>query len=540
MRQKHGLYLRYFLSDDDLQQDNREKSTRIESQRTLLRKFVAAREDLSGEVTEYVDDGYAGTNFDRPAFRKMIDDAKSRKIQTIIVTDFSRFGCDYAGVGDYLEQIFPILGIRFISLNDNYDSRNYQEKAAGLETALGDVVNSFRSRAVSEKLKSAFRMKWQQGKATSGKAPFGYLKNQGEADWRIDPEAGKYVRMIFEKALQGWDTGKIAYYMNEQQIPTPSEYNKMKNLPQNGHNRKVPDSEILWDRGKIRLILSRFEYTGAIVMGKRHNVAVGSKITRKALDRDVVLIRGVNPAIVTEEEYEKARAVIRFMSKSGCRRQKEFLLKGKVRCGTCRLALAYNDSGGDSRGSVYCPHKYVTGKQAKCSSNMYSVSAIEELVRHSVNEIFVILKAIREQGREEAFSEQRKRKQKIKQMDMKLEELRSERIRQYETYTEGVIARDRYVEKKEALTKQIQEIQSVKSALESLSVREEEFENVLNHTISCLEEQMQYKQLTKELLELAVKCVYVYDRDHVEVEFGFEEILLDAIKEYKKSLFAGG
>ena len=132
-RLANGLYLRLSIADGDLGKENKDESNSIDNQRSLLVSFITDREDMSDEYIEYVDDGYSGTNFDRPAFKKMIEDAKAGKIDTVIVKDFSRFGRDYIGVGDYLEQVFPLLGIRFISLNNNYDSKEYIGKTMGLQ-----------------------------------------------------------------------------------------------------------------------------------------------------------------------------------------------------------------------------------------------------------------------------------------------------------------------------------------------------------------------------------------------------------------------
>ena len=139
---KNGLYLRLSIADGDLGKDNKDESNSIDNQRTLLVNFVQDRDDLSDEYIEYVDDGYSGTNFERPAFKRMIEDAKTGKIDTIIVKDFSRFGRDYIGVGDYLEQVLPILGIRFISLNNNYDSNDYLGKTMGIDMAIHNLVNN--------------------------------------------------------------------------------------------------------------------------------------------------------------------------------------------------------------------------------------------------------------------------------------------------------------------------------------------------------------------------------------------------------------
>ena len=261
----NGLYLRLSIADGDLGKENKDESNSIDNQRSLLVNFITDREDMSDEYIEYVDDGYSGTNFDRPAFKKMIEDAKAGKIDTVIVKDFSRFGRDYIGVGDYLEQVFPLLGIRFISLNNNYDSKEYIGKTMGLDMAINNLVNNLYSKDISKKLKSALKVKWKNGKWTGSKPPFGYLKDEEHGCWKIDPVAGKYVRMIFDKAMEGCNTSQICYYMNEQKVPTPGKYNQMNGLLRQG-NYKMPDKEVVWDTGMIRTILGRFEYTGALVM----------------------------------------------------------------------------------------------------------------------------------------------------------------------------------------------------------------------------------------------------------------------------------
>ena len=137
-----AFYLRLSMADGDLGKDNKDESNSIENQRLLLQSYLDANDDMPNEAVEYVDDGYTGTNFKRPAFQQMIEDAKKGKVHTIIVKDLSRLGRDYIGVGDYLDQIFPVLGIRFIALNSNYDSNKYIGKTMGLDVAVSNLVNA--------------------------------------------------------------------------------------------------------------------------------------------------------------------------------------------------------------------------------------------------------------------------------------------------------------------------------------------------------------------------------------------------------------
>lgn len=176
-KERIALYLRLSMSDGDLGKDNKDESNSIENQRLLLKSYVGEHPELFGELREYVDDGYTGTNFERPAFQQMIADARKGNVQTILVKDLSRLGRDYIGVGDYIEQIFPVLGVRFIAVNNNFDTKAYSNGAMGIDLAISNLINSLYSRDVSKKIRSAFEVKWKQGYATATRVPFGYQWN---------------------------------------------------------------------------------------------------------------------------------------------------------------------------------------------------------------------------------------------------------------------------------------------------------------------------------------------------------------------------
>lgn len=528
-RLANGLYLRLSIADGDLGKENKDESNSIDNQRSLLINFITDREDMSDEYIEYVDDGYSGTNFERPAFKKMIEDAKTGKINTIIVKDFSRFGRDYIGVGDYLEQVFPLLGIRFISLNNNYDSRDYIGKTMGLDMAIHNLVNNLYSKDISKKLKSALKVKWKNGKWTGSKPPFGYLKDEENERWKIDPVAGKYVRMIFDKAIEGCNTSQICYYMNEQKIPTPGKYNQMNGLLRQG-NYKMPEKEVVWDTGMIRTILGRFEYTGALVMGKRHTVAVGSKVTRKTAERDVIIQKNINPAIVSEEEYEVASASIMFMAKPEYRGAKDFLLKGKVRCGNCHRALAYTDSGIHPK--VYCPHKSQAGRYSHCSEDMYPVSVIEGHIWYSLKKILRILDSIQRESEETYTGSNLAGKKQQRMLESELEKLKNERIHQYEAYAEGVLTREKYIIVKNQLTEKIEKIQSEQKELASTIIEEEKYRSRIRTAGQQLDAQIERGKLTKEIVDTMIDTVYVYDKKRIEVVLRFDDVLQKVISEY--------
>lgn len=221
-----GTYYRLSLADEDVGADKAESNS-IQGQRGLVEGYIMARPELTTEPRqEYVDDGYSGTSTSRPAFQRLIQDAQDGKVKTIIVKDFSRFARDYIEAGDYMERIFPLLGVRFISVNDGYDSgMQIGNDVRGLEVAIKNIINASYSRDLSAKIAATDHVMQKKGMYLGGYRPFGFLPDPNDCHKLIlDPVASQYVRLIFELALQGNRTGTIAKILNEKQIPTPAAY----------------------------------------------------------------------------------------------------------------------------------------------------------------------------------------------------------------------------------------------------------------------------------------------------------------------------
>ncbi len=345
---KIAIYIRLSRADDDLDYDNKDESNSIENQRKLLEDFINAEESLEGEIVEYVDDGYSGTNFDRPGFKKLISDCKKRLIKTVVVKDLSRLGRDYIDVGDYLEQIFPVMGVRVIAIHSNYDSNNYIGNTMDLEMSITNLVNTLYVRDISKKYRSCLRTKWKQGVTTCGRPPYGYKKSENK-EWIIDEPAAKNVRFIFEKARQGWSTNMIASRLNELEVLTPGQYRELGR----NWNKVVTDNEWLWDTHKVWDILKNYSYTGALVHGKTVLISVGSKSRRNADPTEIFIKENVHIPIVSKEEFEEAQLIFPNKGKRGIVRDAGFSLRGKIKCGNCNLNMGYDAKG---TGKIYCAH----------------------------------------------------------------------------------------------------------------------------------------------------------------------------------------
>lgn len=518
--------MRLSLADGDLGKDNKEESNSIENQRLLLQGFVESRKDISGDVTEYIDDGYTGTNFDRPAFKQMIEDAKKGKIDTIIVKDLSRLGRDYIGAGDYLEQIFPVLGIRFIAVNSSYDSNDYIGKTVGLDVSINNLLNSLYSKDISKKFTSALRTKWKQGISTAGRVPFGYKKdNKDKSKWLIDEEAAQYVRIIFEKAIAGWNTASIANHMNEIHAPTPGKYKQEHFDNYEQWNRIISDDEWLWNTYMVWRIIKCYSYTGALVQGTTVRLRVGGKARRAVPQKDQVIVDGVHPAIVTVEEWDTAQAAIRTASTRALPQKTNFPLTGKVRCGNCGCSMPYSDRGTPS---LCCLHRQGVGKYSKCDSTVYEAKEIVGIVSYALRSKIALFKNFNAVLQEQKAHEENPVQDRLREIKKEVETLKARRVHLYEAYAEDVISKEVYLSDKQQITEKIELLEREQKGL----LRSEEEEDALFTGVKRIaedaEEIEKHRELTMKIADTYIDRVVIYDPKHIEIVFTFEDLLQQA------------
>ncbi len=288
-------------------------------------------------VETYTDNGRTGTDFERPEWERMMEDIRKRKINCVIVKDISRFGRNYLEMGDYLEQILPFMGVRFIAVGDGYDSNDYEGTTRGIEIAFRSFLYDLYSKDLSVKMRSALEIRRKRGDFIGPRPPFGYRFSENKKVLAVDREVAKYVRRVFELAGMGYSTGRIAVKLNEEKIPTPGQY-KNRGNPQ----YHLLDGEGYWNRNMVLKILENKVYLGMVVNGKYRVTKVGGNQFKRVVDEEQVCVSGRHEAIVTEQKFMKASEVIRYR---GCQRGKEHkgkqdgILLGKLRCGNCKRSL---------------------------------------------------------------------------------------------------------------------------------------------------------------------------------------------------------
>ena len=256
-----GKYIRLSLADQDLmKKENKSESESISHQKALIQNFINGNAELNGsEQYEFFDDGYSGTNFQRPSFERLLERIKKGEINCVIVKDFSRFGRDYIELGDYLERIFPFMGVRFISINDHYDSADYKGTTGGLDVVMKNIVYDYYSKDLSIKVKTAKYQKMKQGKYLGGHVPYGLMKDpKDKHKLIIDPEAAAVVREIFDMAIAGMRLIDMARTLNERGIETPGQYYRRKHPG----TKKFADASdmVCWNHNNIRNILQQEMY----------------------------------------------------------------------------------------------------------------------------------------------------------------------------------------------------------------------------------------------------------------------------------------
>ena len=324
---KPALYIRLSREDGD-----REESNSIASQRELLTEFVDTQTDMTAPRL-YTDDGCTGTDFDRPDFQRMLNDLRAGIINCVIVKDLSRFGRNYVGVGEYLEHVFPLLNVRFISVSDNVDSFVDPRSINSLIVPFKNILNDEYARDISNKVRASLDLKRRQGKFIGSFASYGYRKDPNDhSRLLIDEAAAAVVRDIFDWFLAGMSVLGIAKRLNEQRIPNPSAYKR-----QQGMNYQHPASDNLdglWPDSSVRRILHNPLYTGTMVQGKNRMKSYKLHISEAVPKEEWITVEQTHEVntTVSYKLFERD-------TRTAPTRKQVYLFSGFLRCADCGKAM---------------------------------------------------------------------------------------------------------------------------------------------------------------------------------------------------------
>ncbi len=351
-----GLYLR--LSQDDSAMDvdsGRTESISIGSQRELLRSFVRSRRDMEIYDT-YVDDGYSGINFDRPGFKRMMEDVRAGKVDCIIVKDLSRFGRDYIEAGRLIQKDLPALNVRFIAVTDHFDSLTADYHETSLVLPVKNFVNDSYCRDISGKVRSHQKVKREKGEFIGAFAVYGYCKD-GKDKNRLVPDsyAAQIVKNIFDWKLDGMSCAAIAGKLNGLGILSPLEYKKSKGERfATGFPTKVKAG---WSSQAVKRILSNEIYTGTMVQGRREKISYKLDKCREKPKEEWIRVEGTHVPVVAREAFDSVQKFLPIDSRTSGREGKPHLFCGLLFCGDCMepMTRRVNRYKGAEKVSFICP-----------------------------------------------------------------------------------------------------------------------------------------------------------------------------------------
>ena len=340
-----GKYIRLSDQDDDCRPGEKAESNSVINQRLLLDHFIANDPELAGcRALEFLDDGHTGTNFDRPGIQALFAAVRRGEIDCIIVKDLSRFGRDSLEVGEYLERVFPLLQVRFIAINDGFDSRKKQYGTAGdLDIGVRNLINELYSRNVSVNVRTAKRQYAARGECIAAYPFYGYVKGtENRRQLEIDPPAADTVRTIFRLWLEGCSTADIAETLNAQQVPSPS--TRKRQLGAKRANWSKMREEVPWTVAAIRVILQNERYTGKLISIRTMRKEIGKLDQTTIPKEDWIVVPDAFEAIISEDDFHRAQTLFRTVSRPQAVQVKKSnyhpLFSRKVFCGVCGLGLS--------------------------------------------------------------------------------------------------------------------------------------------------------------------------------------------------------
>lgn len=434
-----AIYLRLSQEDVDTKDNGlKDESDSIHSQRLIIRRYIEEQSELSGyPVLEFADDGYTGTNFERPEFQRMLSLIRRGEISCVIVKDLSRFGRNYLEVGDYLEHIFPFLGVRFISVNDRYDSNEYFGTTGGIDIAFRNLVYQRYSQDLSEKVKSAMHMKMAKGKYVTH-CPYGYKKKPGEKHTMIpDPVTAPIVREIFLSAIAGKRSTETARMLNERHIPSPMVYKKL--------SRTGMQNEAMWSHQAVLRIIKDYKYTGAMVNFKCENETIRARAQRRKGHEEWVIVENSHEAIVSHEEYIAANASIRKVKAS---KHVQSDQRDRVYCCAYCGRKLRKTFGSDE---YYSCATQLYREESECAQIRWSRSDIEDVVLAAYKGQLSLMENENKKGRLQTDDPLQTNRAKQRRITEQIAACASHNLQLYELYKDGEYDKEAFLDQKTSL-----------------------------------------------------------------------------------------
>ena len=508
-----ALYCR--LSRDDGSEGD---SNSVTNQKKMLRKY--AKEHGFTNTRYYIDDGYTGTNFNRPGFQKMMEDIEMGYIQTVIVKDMSRFGRDYLTVGYYTDTYFPDMGIRFIAINDCVDSADGENELAPFR----NVMNEMYARDISRKVRSAHRIRGNSGEPLS-QPPYGYMKSpENKKRWIVDPEAAAVVRRIFKMALEGKGNETIARILQEDMVLNPMAYWQSKGLKRGG--KKTQKNPYKWGMTTIAKVLSQQEYCGDIINFKTYSKSFKNKTRIENERENWAIFRNVHEPIIEREVFEQVQKMIGQTRRRAPKKDnaEKSIFCDMLYCGDCGKKLWFHTNTVNKEIHFFSCSNYKKDYRGTCSSRHYiRADAIEEVVKLELKKLAAFLKEdedtfidlLTEKSNRDMIFETQRLQREIRRATEHCETVSKLHEKLYEDNASGKVSDDWYMEQAHRYEVERMELKAkIASAQEELK-RQESMQVGRDNFVGAIRKFMEMQTLTPVLLRELIDSIDVYETEGV-------------------------
>lgn len=520
-------YLR--LSSDD---GDRAESDSIRNQRSLIQDFVNRHSDIA-LVEEYVDDGYSGANFERPAFQRMMEDVRNHKVNCIIVKDLSRLGRDYIETGRYIEKIFPVLGVRFIAINDHYDSADTKNDADQIIVPFKNLINDAYCRDISMKIRSQLEIKRKNGQFTGSYAGYGYAKDPKDKNHLvIDEYAAEIVRFVFNLKMDGYSADRIAVKLNEMDVLTPMEYKRSCGFNYNCGFRSYKKAK--WGASSVLRILKNELYVGTMVQGKTRKINYKVKACREIEPENWVKVEGTHEPIVSREIFDCVQNLMKLDTRTAPEKENTYIFSGLLRCGDCGQNMVRRAV--KKKEKQYFYYHCSTFKSGKgCTSHNISDAKLQKIVLEAVqNQIALLVKADAIIAQIENIPKQqfgvKVLESQIKTLHAEAQKYRDLKSNLYQDMVDEIITREEYRDIKQTFTGKIS------IAEESIRKLEAKKKRMLSNEMRTQKWVEEFKQcrniesLDRKMTVMLIERIVVYSSDRIEIHFNHEDEIRELLE----------
>ena len=505
------------LSRDD---GDKLESDSIINQKALIRDFLSKHPEIHA-VSEKTDDGYSGVNFDRPAFQEMMEDIRSGKINCVVVKDLSRFGRNYIEAGNYIERVFPFLGVRFIAINDNYDSLD-RNQSDSLIIPFKNLINDAYCKDISVKIRSQLEIKRKKGQFIGAFAAYGYLKDEEDHNKLVvDTYASEIVRAIFKWKIQGMSQGRIANKLNMQGVLCPMEYKLSLGMKVQTNFRV--HKKALWSSKTVTRILTNEIYTGVLIQGK---VGTPNYKIKKIMPRDEadwIRVEGVIPVIIDRDLFDSVQMILAKDIRIAPEEDVVYPLSGFVKCADCGQNMVRKSYNSD--GKAYSYFICSTRKAGKgCSTHSISEEKLTDVVLQMVSKQ---IDSVCEMEKMLDIVDSLPEKQanvfnydaQVVRLKEEIERNKSFKLKLYENLQEGLIGQDEYFLFKKSYAAKIAEAEAAIMAIED---EREQAVSRNRDSLSWMETFKKYRNITsvnRSMVVDLIRQVNVFEGGRAEVVF---------------------